>query len=88
MLATGDGDKIMQFCPSFHIVQLIRRGCSPQQACEEVVTAMRQGSDMYFEVGVIALDCKVRYCQICAISPRMSKTKLLLASKLQQLSYT
>ncbi len=54
----------MQFCPSFHIVQLMRSGCAPQQACEEVVTAMKQGSDDYFEVGVIALNCKVSHVSL------------------------
>lgn len=58
-LATGDGERIMQFCPSFHIVQLMKSGRSPQQACEEVVKLMKEGSDKYFEVGVIALNCKV-----------------------------
>lgn len=59
ILATGDGEKIMQFCPSFHIVQLMRSGRSPQQACEEVVGKMTEGSERWFEVGVIALNYKV-----------------------------
>ena len=49
----------MQFCPSFHIVQLLKSGQSPQQACEEVVRLMKDGSDKCFEVGVIALNTKV-----------------------------
>ena len=60
--ATGDGEKIMQYCPSFHIVQLLKSGRSPQEACEEVVREMKEGSttDECFEVGVIALNHKVR----------------------------
>lgn len=58
-IATGDGEKIMQFCPSFHIVQLMKSGRSPQQACDEVVRQMKEGSQKWFEVGVIALDHKV-----------------------------
>ena len=59
VLATGDGEKIMQFCPSFHIVQLMESGRSPQQACEDVVKKMKEGSERWFEVGVIALNRKV-----------------------------
>ncbi|XP_031552812.1 uncharacterized protein LOC116289987 [Actinia tenebrosa] len=36
-VASGDGDKMMRFCPSFYAVRLIKQGFSPQQACEVVV---------------------------------------------------
>lgn len=58
--ATGDGDRIMQFCPSFHIVQKMKEGCSVDMACSEVVRNMAAHSRERFEVGVIALDMKVR----------------------------
>ena len=58
--ATGDGDCIMQFCPSFHIVQKLKEGCSPAEACSEVVRNMAAHSREGFEVGVVALDMKVR----------------------------
>ena len=51
----------MQFCPSFHIVQLMKSGRSPQEACGEVVGLMKKESDVGFEVGVIAVSTKVRY---------------------------
>ncbi|XP_041036557.1 N(4)-(Beta-N-acetylglucosaminyl)-L-asparaginase isoform X5 [Carcharodon carcharias] len=35
--ATGDGDKIMCFCPSFHVVQLMKQGLSPADACQSVI---------------------------------------------------
>ena len=53
----------MQFCPSFHIVQLLKSGRSPQQACEEVVRLMKDSSEKCFEVGVIALNTKVSTVQ-------------------------
>ena len=49
----------MQFCPSFHIVKLIKSGLSPQQACEDVIRLMKESSKERFEVGVIALNRKV-----------------------------
>ncbi len=50
----------MQFCPSYQIVQHIRRGDSPQVACESVVTDMLSQTNKWFEVGLIALDNKVQ----------------------------
>lgn len=50
----------MQFCPSFHIVQLIKEGHTPQESCDMVVRKMRRECAEGFEVGVIALDVKVR----------------------------
>jgi len=76
--ATGDGEKIMQFCPSFHIVQLMRSGRSPQEACEEVVAHMKKESDVKFEVGVVAVSTKVRSsCRVLVVgdsSDRMFST--------------
>ena len=57
--ASGDGEKIMQFCPSFHIVQLMREGNEPQKACEMVIKMMTDRAQKWFEVAVIALNTKV-----------------------------
>ena len=59
LVATGDGEQIMRFCPSFHIVQLLHSGRSPQQACDEVMHHMTSSSDVIFEVGVIAVSFMV-----------------------------
>ncbi|XP_028845283.1 uncharacterized protein LOC114795799 isoform X2 [Denticeps clupeoides] len=58
--ATGDGDKIMCFCPSFHIVQLMKQGLSPREACCAVLAdiMMKTGQDKCFEIGLIALNMK------------------------------
>ncbi|KAL6487040.1 hypothetical protein MHYP_G00036660 [Metynnis hypsauchen] len=58
--ATGDGDKIMCYCPSFHIVQLMRQGSSPKEACCSVLTDIRRrtGEGECFEIGLIALNMK------------------------------
>lgn len=57
--ASGDGEKIMRFCPSFHIVELMSQGKTPQQACETVVKKIVKCSGNDTEVAVIALDMKV-----------------------------
>ncbi|XP_066536037.1 N(4)-(Beta-N-acetylglucosaminyl)-L-asparaginase [Hoplias malabaricus] len=58
--ATGDGDKIMCYCPSFHIVQLMKQGSSPKDACCCVLTDIQKkiGKDECFEIGLIALNMK------------------------------
>lgn len=57
--ATGDGDKMMRFCPTFHAVQLMKEGYSPQEACEIVVKeAQRKAGTTAkpFEMALIALN--------------------------------
>ena len=58
-IATGAGEKIMTFCPSHHVVQLLQQGAQPRAACEVVVREMLESSADWFEVGLIALDMKV-----------------------------
>ncbi|XP_029107266.1 N(4)-(beta-N-acetylglucosaminyl)-L-asparaginase isoform X3 [Scleropages formosus] len=59
--ATGDGDKIMCFCPSFHTVQLMKQGLPPTEACEAVLrdVARRTAPDEVFELGLVAMNMKV-----------------------------
>ncbi|KAM4614702.1 N(4)-(Beta-N-acetylglucosaminyl)-L-asparaginase isoform 1-T1 [Polymixia lowei] len=58
--ATGDGDKIMCYCPSFHVVQLIKQGSSPRDACNTVLDDIirRTAPDRCFEIGLIAMNMK------------------------------
>ncbi|XP_078086535.1 N(4)-(beta-N-acetylglucosaminyl)-L-asparaginase isoform X1 [Mustelus asterias] len=58
--ATGDGDKTMCFCPCFHVVQLMKQGLSPSDACQAVIEDIchRVGKKGIFEIGLIALNMK------------------------------
>ncbi|XP_054841353.1 N(4)-(Beta-N-acetylglucosaminyl)-L-asparaginase-like isoform X2 [Eublepharis macularius] len=58
--ATGEGDKIMCFCPCFHTVLLMRQGLSPVDACQTVVQDIlqRAGKEKMFELGIIAMNMK------------------------------
>lgn len=58
--ATGDGDKIMCYCPSFHVVQLMKQGSSPNEACHAVLADIQRriGDDKCFEIGIISLNMK------------------------------
>lgn len=55
---TGDGDKILRFCPSFHVIQLMKQGSSPSQACKHVIAEIteRMGDQNMFQIGIIAMD--------------------------------
>ncbi|XP_041106839.1 N(4)-(Beta-N-acetylglucosaminyl)-L-asparaginase isoform X3 [Polyodon spathula] len=59
-VATGDGDKIMCFCPSFHVVQLMKQGLSPASACQTVVNDIQRriGKGAMFEFGLMAMNMK------------------------------
>ncbi|XP_007476802.1 N(4)-(Beta-N-acetylglucosaminyl)-L-asparaginase-like isoform X1 [Monodelphis domestica] len=58
--ATGEGDKIMCFCPCFHVVLLMKQGLSPNDACESVIKEIinRVGDEDMFELGIIAMNIK------------------------------
>ena len=43
-VATGDGEEIMRSCLSFLVVERMRLGDSPQQACELAVARLRLAS--------------------------------------------
>ena len=57
--ATGMGEEVLKTVGSFLIVELMRQGKSPQQACEEAIRrVVKKAGDRYkdFQVGFIALN--------------------------------
>ena len=56
--ATGLGEAVMKICGSAIIVELMRYGKTPQQACEEAVKriAKKQSDYKTFQVGFLALN--------------------------------
>lgn len=69
--ATGDGDEIMKFCPCFHVVQLMKQGATPADACRQVILDIRTRIDAKdaFEIGIIAMNMQVAvsFTQVFAI---------------------
>ena len=59
-LATGDGDIMMRYCPSYRVVHLMREGLTVQDACDRVILEMKQRHGGHFEVAIIALNMKAR----------------------------
>lgn len=61
--ATGIGENIMRFCGSFQVVECMRRGAHPQEACAEVIRRIQRkhpvGADL--AVNFVALDKRGRY---------------------------
>jgi N4-(beta-N-acetylglucosaminyl)-L-asparaginase len=56
--ATGKGEAVIKICGSHLIVELMRNGKTPQQACEEAVNriAKKQSDYKTFQVGFLALN--------------------------------
>jgi len=56
--ATGMGEEVLKTVGSFLIVELMRQGMSPQEACEEAVARIIKKSPNYkdFQVGYIAVN--------------------------------
>jgi N4-(beta-N-acetylglucosaminyl)-L-asparaginase len=57
-VATGMGEEIVKTVGSFLIVELMRQGYSPQDACDEAIQRIirKQGEHVDFQVAYIALD--------------------------------
>jgi isoaspartyl peptidase/L-asparaginase-like protein (Ntn-hydrolase superfamily) len=62
--ATGDGDIMQRFVPSYHAVQLMRQGSAPDEAC---LDAVRRIAKFYptFTGAVLALDKDGRHGAAC-----------------------
>jgi N4-(beta-N-acetylglucosaminyl)-L-asparaginase len=60
--ATGVGEEVMKTCGSFLIVELMRQGATPQEACEEGVRRIiaRHDSLDEVQVGYLAIDRRGR----------------------------
>jgi isoaspartyl peptidase/L-asparaginase-like protein (Ntn-hydrolase superfamily) len=63
-VATGDGDVMQRFVPSYHAVQLMREGAAPDQAC---LDAIKRITKFYptFTGAVLALDKYGRHGAAC-----------------------
>jgi N4-(beta-N-acetylglucosaminyl)-L-asparaginase len=60
--ATGLGEMVIKVCGSFLVVELMRQGASPQQACEEAVRRISARQDISDrQVGFLALDREGRH---------------------------
>ena len=61
--ATGVGENVMRFCGSFQVVELMRQGADPQEACLETIRRIQKkhaaGADL--AINFIALDKQGRY---------------------------
>lgn len=61
--ATGVGENVMRYCSSFLIVELMRQGMAPHEACLEVIrrTIRTEPKGANLSINFVALDKKGRY---------------------------
>ncbi|MBN3300045.1 ASPG asparaginase, partial [Amia calva] len=52
--ATGDGDVMMRFLPSYHAVELMRAGTDPTTACKKAITRIRKYFPQFFGAMICA----------------------------------
>lgn len=61
--ATGVGENVMRFCGSFMVVEFMRQGLNPQEACLKAIERIYQldGRGIDLSINFIALDKKGRF---------------------------
>lgn len=61
--ATGIGENVMRYCASFHIVELMRGGMHPQEACAEAIHKIARLDPRGYALSIcfVALDKQGRY---------------------------
>lgn len=61
--ATGIGENIMRFCGSFQVVELMRAGAHPQEACAETIRRIQKkhAPGTSLEINFLAVDKSGRY---------------------------
>ena len=61
--ATGLGENVMRYCGSFLVVELMRQGMLPEEACLEAIRRIARQDPKGAEISVsfVALDKKGRY---------------------------
>jgi len=61
--ATGIGENVMRYCGSFMIVELMRQGLHPEEACIEAIRRIAKKDPKGFELSInfVALDRQGRY---------------------------
>lgn len=61
--ATGVGENVMRYCGSFLVVELMRQGLHPQEACLETIRRIARKDPLGFDISInfIALDRQGRY---------------------------
>lgn len=65
-VATGMGELVMKSCGSFLVVELMRQGKTPQEACKQAVERIIKGQNTQeMQVGYLAVDKKGRIGSYC-----------------------
>ncbi len=62
--ATGNGDIMQRFVPSYHVVQLMRQGSAPDYACSDAIRRIAKHYP-HFNGAVLALDKDGRHGAAC-----------------------
>jgi isoaspartyl peptidase/L-asparaginase-like protein (Ntn-hydrolase superfamily) len=61
--ATGIGENVMRYCATFMVVEFMRQGLDPEQACKKIIERIRSYESTNKQLGInfIAIDKHGRY---------------------------
>ncbi|KAG5270521.1 hypothetical protein AALO_G00193600 [Alosa alosa] len=79
--ATGDGDVMMRFLPSFLAVELMRRGIDPASACKAALTRIKTYYPGFFGA-VICANIQGEYGAACNRVPGFSQFSYMVSTPL------
>ncbi|XP_026186331.1 N(4)-(beta-N-acetylglucosaminyl)-L-asparaginase isoform X1 [Mastacembelus armatus] len=75
--ATGDGDVMMRFLPSYLAVELMRAGADPSAACETAISRIKRHHSEFFGA-IICANTTGHYGAACNKSPGFSKFQYMV----------
>ncbi|XP_054846222.1 N(4)-(beta-N-acetylglucosaminyl)-L-asparaginase [Eublepharis macularius] len=77
--ATGDGDVMMRFLPSYQAVEYMRAGMEPTEACQKVISRIRRYAP-YFFGAVICANTSGSYGAACNKVPGFTQFHFMASS--------
>lgn len=79
--ATGDGDVMMRFLPSFLAVELMRAGMGPAAACKDALSRIKTYYPAFFGA-IICANVKGEYGAACNLVPGFSQFHFMVSNPL------
>ncbi|XP_030048523.1 N(4)-(beta-N-acetylglucosaminyl)-L-asparaginase isoform X1 [Microcaecilia unicolor] len=81
--ATGDGDVMMRFLPSYQAVEYMRMGTDPTTACQKVISRIQQHIPVFFGA-VICANATGSYGAACCKAPGFTRFHYMVYNSLLQ----
>ncbi|XP_029021179.1 N(4)-(beta-N-acetylglucosaminyl)-L-asparaginase [Betta splendens] len=77
--ATGDGDVMMRFLPSYLAVELMRAGADPSAACKAAISRIKRHHSEFFGA-IICANTTGHYAAACNKAPGLSQFRYMVSN--------